>query len=191
MESVDRRSVTCVAAMHMNVDSIESAVQAALQKIENIIKCVFLSQQMQTSLETYAAAYTIENRNAKISDFNRSIGSGSVKQQPQFLWFKEFQSARKKRTKPGVARAPEARGQEVSTADAKAMSFVEADILSSPRHVPAGTSVILSENVRQFQKRSARIDRHMKIAKRNLAKIKKSLYIESDCDDTSSSEEKR
>jgi len=107
------------------------------------------------------------------------------------LWFKEFQSARKKRTKPVVARASEARGQQVSTAYAKAMSFVEADILSSPRHVPAGTLVILSENVRQFQKRSARIDRHMKVAKRNLAKIKKSLYIESDCDDASSSEEKR
>ena len=91
VESVDRRSVACVAPMRMNVDSIESGVQAAMgitwiaqsQKIENIIKCVFLSQQMQASLETYAAAYTRENRDTKISDFNRSIG---------VLLAKEFQS---------------------------------------------------------------------------------------------------
>jgi len=68
--------------------------------------------------------------------------------------------------------------------------FVEADILSSLGHVPAGTIVILPENVLQFQKRSARIDRHMKIVQRNLTKIRKSLYIESDCDDASSSEDK-
>jgi hypothetical protein len=70
----------------MNVDCIESAVQTAMgitwivqsQKIENIIKCAFLSQQMQASLETHAAAYTRENRDTKISDFNRSIGLGSL-----------------------------------------------------------------------------------------------------------------
>jgi len=109
---------------------------------------------MQTSLDTYAAACTRESRDAEISDFNRSIGSGSVKQQNPSLWFQEFQSDRKEQTSPCVARAPEA----------KAVPFVEADILSSPGHVPAGTIVIFPENVLQFQKRTARIDRHMKIA---------------------------
>jgi len=83
---------------HMNVDSIGPAVQAAkgitwvvqFKSIDKIMKWMFLSQQMQTSLDTYAAACTRENRDAEISDFNRSTGSGSVKQQNPSLWFKEF-----------------------------------------------------------------------------------------------------
>jgi len=61
---------------HMNVDSIGSAVQAAMEiawvvqytRIEQIMKWVFLSQEMQTSLDTYAAACTRENRDAEIPD---------------------------------------------------------------------------------------------------------------------------
>ena len=60
------------------------------------------------------------------------------------------------------------------------MPFVEADILSWAGHVPAGTLIIFPENVLQFKKRVARIDRHMKLGQRNLAKIRKRFYIESD-----------
>ena len=70
-----------------------------------------------------------------------------------------------------------------------AVPFVEADILSSARHVPAGTIVILPENVLNFKRRIARIDRFVKMAQANLATIRKSLDIESDCDDASSSED--
>jgi len=70
-----------------------------------------------------------------------------------------------------------------------AVPFVEADILSSARHVPAGTIVILPENVLNFKRRLARIDRCVKMAQANLTTIRKSLNIESDCDDASSSED--
>jgi hypothetical protein len=37
VESVDRRSVACVAPMHMNVDRIESAVQTAMRITESLL----------------------------------------------------------------------------------------------------------------------------------------------------------
>jgi len=182
---------------HMNADNIGSAVQAAMgiawvvqyTGIEQIMKWVFLSQEMQTSLDTYAAACTRENRDAEIPDFNGSTGSASVKQQNSPIWFKEFEAARKEQTGPCVASVPAATGQEVSTAGAMAVPFVEADVLSSPSQVPAGTIVILPENVLKFKRRLSRIDRCVKIAQTNLATIRKSLYIESDCDDASSSDD--
>ena len=69
-----------------------------------------------------------------------------------------------------------------------AVPFLEADILTSARHVPEGTIVILPGNVHKFKRRIARIGRCVSMAQRKLATIRKSLYIESDCDDASSSE---
>jgi hypothetical protein len=182
----------------MSADTIGSAVQAAMglawfiqhMRIAPIMKWVFLSQDMQTSLNTYVAACTSEKRDAEILDFNGSTGSASVQQQNPAVWFKAFQSTRQEKTSPCVDRVPEASGQGVSTAGAMAVPFVEADILSSPRHVPAGTIVILLENVLKFKRRLARIDRCVSMAQTKLATIRKSLYIESDCDDASSSEDK-
>jgi hypothetical protein len=87
---------------HMNLDNIESAVQAVMgiawivqyTRIESIMKWVFLSQDMQTSLDTYVAACTMENRDAQISDFNGNTGSAFVKQQNPVVWFKAFQPTR-------------------------------------------------------------------------------------------------
>jgi hypothetical protein len=69
-----------------------------------------------------------------------------------------------------------------------AVPFVEAEILSSSRDVPAGTIIILPENVLNFKRGIARIDRIVKQAQANLATIRKSFDIESDVDDASSSE---
>ena len=65
---------------HMNVDNIGSAVQAAMgiawivqyTEIEPIMKCLFLSQDMQTSLNTYVAACASEKRDTEILDFDQS-----------------------------------------------------------------------------------------------------------------------
>jgi len=63
---------------YMSADTIGSAVQAAMgiawivqyTEIEPIMKWVFLSQDMQTSLNTYVAACTSEKRDTEILDFD-------------------------------------------------------------------------------------------------------------------------
>ena len=102
---------------HMNLDNIGSAVQVAMgtawivqyTRIESIMKWVFLSQDMQTLLDTYVAACTSENRDAQISDFNGNTGSALVKQQNLVVWFKAFQPTRHEQTSPCVDRIPRER----------------------------------------------------------------------------------
>ena len=145
---------------------------------------------MQTSLDTYAAAWTRENRDAEISDFKGSTGSASVKHQNPFSSFRSCESTRQEQARPCVDKVSEAAGPGVSTASAAAEPFVEADILSSTTQLPAGTLFILPENVPQFRKRLARIDRSMKVAQASVASMRKKFFTESDCDDASSSEDK-
>ena len=67
-------------AYYMNADTIGSAVQAAMgiawivqyTEIEPIMKCLFLSQDMQASLNTYVAACANEKRDTEILDFDQS-----------------------------------------------------------------------------------------------------------------------
>jgi hypothetical protein len=107
-------------------------------RITPIMKWVSLSQHMQISLDERVAEYTREATNGILLDCLGSTGSASVQQQNPAVLFKSFQSTGQEQTSRCVYTVPEATKQDVSTAGAMAVPFVEAEILSSPRQVPEG-----------------------------------------------------
>jgi hypothetical protein len=182
--------------LNLNTEHIGDVTEAVLgiawllqfAKIPELRKWMLLSQQMQASLETYAATATRENNDAEIAAFHGSKKSASWPSQV-FSMLPLFN--RQEQAGPSAEQTPAIRKEEVPTPVAVALADAEAKActLSSPRCVPAGTLVISEKLVPKFKKRLARLDRHMMNAQNDLTIIRKGLHIESDGSEASSSED--
>ena len=182
--------------LHLNTEHIGDVTEAVLGiawlvqfvKIPKLQKWVLLSQQMQASLETYAATATKNYKDAEIATFHGSNSSGSVLDQDLFSRCQVFTHSRQEQTSFIAEQTPAIKREEDSTSVAVASSAaVEAATLSSLKYVQAGSFVIAREHMPKYKRRFAQLDRHMKTARTDLATIRRAFNVESDDSDASCS----